>query len=140
MCIWVYFGIWVSKKSFDELGQVYKLEVSTLRIHHCIYVDWVDEHCVKGVRIWSFSGSYFPEFGLNTERYSVFLCIQSECGKMRTRKTPNTDTFHAVGLAPFKLMLIYPSAQVVGSRVATSMLLRKYGFKSLPNDDLLKIV
>ena len=25
--------------------------------------------------------------------------IQSECGKIRTRKTPNTDTFHAV---PFK--------------------------------------
>ena len=24
------------------------------------------------------------------------LRIQSECGKMRTRKTPNTDTFHAV--------------------------------------------
>ena len=24
------------------------------------------------------------------------LCIQSECGKIRDRKTPNTDTFHAV--------------------------------------------
>ena len=24
------------------------------------------------------------------------LCIQSECGKIRTRKTPNTDTFYAV--------------------------------------------
>ena len=29
-------------------------------------------------------------------RYSVFLRIQSECGKMRTRKTPNTDTFNSV--------------------------------------------
>ena len=27
--------------------------------------------CVKGVRIGSFSGPYFPTFGLNTERYSV---------------------------------------------------------------------
>ena len=27
----------------------------------------------------------------------VFLVrIQSECGKIRTRKTPNTDTFHTV--------------------------------------------
>ena len=26
----------------------------------------------------------------------VSLRIQSECGKIRTRKTPNTDTFHAV--------------------------------------------
>ena len=28
--------------------------------------------------------------------YSVSLHIQSKCGKTRTRKTPNTDTFHAV--------------------------------------------
>ena len=26
-------------------------------------------HCVKTVRIWSFSGSYFPAFGLHMERY-----------------------------------------------------------------------
>ena len=30
------------------------------------------------------------------ERYSLSLRIQSKCGKMRTRITPNTDTFHAV--------------------------------------------
>ena len=30
---------------------------------------------------------YFPGFGLNTERYGVSLRIQSEYGKMRTRKT-----------------------------------------------------
>ena len=29
--------------------------------------------------------------------FGVFLVrIQSECGKIRTRKTPNTDTFHAL--------------------------------------------
>ena len=33
-----------------------------------------------------FSDPYFPTFGLNTERYSVTLRIQSECGKTRTRK------------------------------------------------------
>ena len=33
-----------------------------------------------------FSGPYFPAFGLNMERYSVSLRIQSECGKIRTRK------------------------------------------------------
>ena len=53
-------------------------------------IDW---HCVKSVGIRSYSGSYFPAFGLNMERYRVSLCIQSECGKMRTRITPNTDTF-----------------------------------------------
>ena len=50
----------------------------------------------KSVRMRSFSGLYFPAFGLNMERYEVLLCIQSECGKIRTRKTPNTDTFHEV--------------------------------------------
>ena len=33
-----------------------------------------------------FSGPYFPAFGLNTERYFVSLHIQSECGKIRTKK------------------------------------------------------
>ena len=51
---------------------------------------------VKSVRIRSYSGPYFPTFGLNTERYGVSLRIQSEWGKIRTRITPNTDTFYAV--------------------------------------------
>ena len=33
-----------------------------------------------------FPGPYFPAFGLNTERYEVSLRIQSEYGKIRTRK------------------------------------------------------
>ena len=44
-------------------------------------------HYVKSIRIWNYSGPYFPLFGLN---------IQSECGKMRFRTNTNTDTFHAV--------------------------------------------
>ena len=44
------------------------------------------DHCLRSVRIQSFSGPYFPAFGLNTERYSL-------CGKIRTSKNPNTDTF-----------------------------------------------
>ena len=38
-------------------------------------------HCEKIVRIRSYSGPYFPAFGLNTERYTVSLRIQSEWGK-----------------------------------------------------------
>ena len=55
----------------------------------------INFHCLKSVHIRNFSGPYFPEFGLNTER-CVFLHIQSECGKIWTRKNPNTDTLHAV--------------------------------------------
>ena len=53
-------------------------------------------HCVKSVRIRSFSGLYFPAFGLNAEIYRVNLSIHSECGKIRTSKTPNRNIFHAV--------------------------------------------
>ena len=45
-----------------------------------------------------FIGAYFPVFGLNTERCSVSLHIHFECEKIRTRKTPNTDTFHTVAM------------------------------------------
>ena len=53
-----------------------------------------NSHSVKSVRIRSYFVPHFPAFGLNTKRYSVSLRIQSECGKMRTRITPNTDTFY----------------------------------------------
>ena len=49
------------------------------------------DHCVKSVRIRSYSGLYFATFGLNTERSPY----SPKCGKIRTRITPNTDTFHA---------------------------------------------
>ena len=53
-------------------------------------------HCVKSLSIRSYSGLHIPAFPLNTERYRVSLRIQFERGKMRTRITPNTDTFYAV--------------------------------------------
>ena len=53
---------------------------------------------MKSVRIPSYSGPHFPAFGLNMERYGVSLRIQSACGKMRTRITPNPDSCFAVAL------------------------------------------
>ena len=51
--------------------------------------------CAKRVRIWSYSGPYFPAFGVNMERYGVSLRIHSKCRKIRTRITPNKNTFYA---------------------------------------------
>ena len=48
-------------------------------------------HCVKSVRIRSYSRPHFPAVRLNSERYEVYLHIQSEYGKMRTRITPNNN-------------------------------------------------
>ena len=55
-------------------------------------------YCAKSVLIRSYSGPNFPAFGLNTERYGVSFRIESECGKMWTRATPNTDTFYTVNI------------------------------------------
>ena len=62
-----------------------------------IWAENSQEHlnCVKRGRIRSYFGPSFPAFKLITGRYSVSFRIQSECGKMRTRMTPNTDIFHA---------------------------------------------
>ena len=68
-------------------------------------VSMVNSHCVKSVYIRSYSSLHFPAFGLNTERYSVSPRMQSECGKIRTRKNTNMDTFHEVcGLLKKSLM------------------------------------
>ena len=53
-------------------------------------------HYVKNVRIWKFSDPCFPAVGINTERYGVSLRIQSEYGRIRTRKAPNTYNFYVV--------------------------------------------
>ena len=73
-------------------------------------------HCVKSVRVRSFSDLYFPSFGLNTETYFVSFRIQSESGKLRTRKTLNTDTLHAVSASKLSVSLPklkYPHSSVL---------------------------
>ena len=63
---------------------------------------WWRENWWTTITMWKvskygvFSGPYFPLFGLNTERYGVNLHIQSECGKIRTRKNSVFGHFHAV--------------------------------------------
>ena len=55
-------------------------------------------HCVKIVLTKSFSCPCFSTLRLNTEIYGVNLHSKSECIKIRTRNTPNMDTFHALKL------------------------------------------
>ena len=59
------------------------------------------EKCPYSEYFWS----VFSRFGLNTEKYSGSLRIHFKYGKMRTGKTINMGTFHAVGrLANFLKM------------------------------------
>ena len=98
----IYNKIWCSfTKSMLLLENVsstcslyFVVEDRTENLSYYLYI--CEKHCVKSVRIRSYSCPYFPVFGLNTERYGVSLRILYQCGKMRTRITSNTDTFHAV--------------------------------------------
>ena len=47
----------------------------------CYIVCTFTFHCVKSVRIRSYSSPHFPAFGLNTETYSGSLHIQFNAGK-----------------------------------------------------------
>ena len=53
-------------------------------------------HCVKSVEIRSFSGPYFPVFGLNTEICGVISAFSPNTGKYGSEKTPYLDTFHTL--------------------------------------------
>ena len=64
-------------------------------------------HCVKTVRIRSFSGVYFLAFELNMVIYSPNICNQSKCEKIRTRKTPNTGSSHEVVIEDCNCSLIW---------------------------------
>ena len=66
---------------------------------------------MKSVRIRSFSGLYFFSFGLNTERYLISFRIQSKCGKIGTRKTPNTGTFAFLRNAKNGFIIGYTNCQ-----------------------------
>ena len=79
-----------------EFHQFWFLFTFMLVFMFFLYVIFFIQHCVKSVRIWSYSGPHFPTLRLYTERHGRSLRTQSKWGKMRTRIIPNMDTFHAV--------------------------------------------
>ena len=97
---------------------------------------WV-KHCVKSVQIRSFFWSVFSririELGLNTERYSVSLYIQSKCGKIRTRKNSVTGQFSRSEGATFRI------GRLLAQRQASGDLRVKQVSSTLINISLVKL-
>ena len=62
-------------------------------------------------------------------KVSVFGDIQSECRKMRTRITPNTDTFHAV--------IALPTISEI-SKLAVMLIIDSTKLISFKNDEILQ--
>ena len=89
------------KKSFTKNCLIWKFS-ETRSIYNCVKIFREAPKLQKSVTLrkkYPYSElfcSNFPEFRLNIERYGVSLHIQSKRGKMWTRITVNTDTFHAV--------------------------------------------
>ena len=77
---------WVFRK------EAYKIETqrlhsrSPLKFFDPNFVNLLICHCEKSVRIRSYSGPYFPAFGLNTERYSYSV-------RMRENTDQNTSEY-----------------------------------------------
>ena len=70
---------------------------------------------------------YFPAFGLNTEGYSVSLRIQSECGKIWTRKNSVSGNFSCSDLI-FKILQIdinYLLKRIGATRASTCTIRNK---------------
>ena len=66
--------------------------------------------------------------------YFIFLRIQSDCGKMRTIITPNTDTFHAVK----RVELAKLSVRNVSHRAILTNLWKVYDEAFMLNADSLR--
>ena len=112
----------------------YKLQYLLFEIHVIWWVSnrWMDStsldnvwHCVKCVGIRGFSGPYFPTLSLR---------IQAESGKVRTRKTPNTDTFHALWQKEAILNIIFKQITITINEwkdERRDKIWRKFLFKSM---------
>ena len=96
-----------------------------------------DLHCVKSVCIRSFYGTYFSSVGLNTDRCSSALRLQSECGKTRTRKTPNTSNFYAVLLMFSFEFLIILFSYVLRVFIENAIVKRK---KTTQNEHFYRVI
>ena len=65
----------------------------------------MNPHCVKSLRIRSYSGPHFPELRLNMERYGVSVRIYSKCGKMREKFGPEKFQMQTLFTQCLMLML-----------------------------------
>ena len=79
--IWFDFRIWRFSLWFSGVG---RFVIFSLKLH---------KKCPYSELFWSAFFSHFPAFGLNTERYSVSLRIQSECGKIRENADQNNSEY-----------------------------------------------
>ena len=112
--LWIclHFPNYSSKKSFASGAVMFEANNKSTKSKQEIYaslssvewpfafnVEWISCKFTtwKVCKFRNFSSPYFPAFGPNTQIYSFYLRIQSEYGKIQTRKTLNWDTSQEFG-------------------------------------------
>ena len=92
----------------------------------------MNPHCVKSLRIRSYSGPHFPELRLNMERYGVSVRIYSKCGKMREKFGPEKIQMQTLFTQCLMLMLhIRQSIYLVLTNVFSTSLLFHIAFDEI---------
>ena len=74
------------------------------------------------------SGPHFPTFGLNTERYEIFLRIQSDYGKIRTRNNFVFGHFFTQCILSREIKLNFP---LLNFRLDIKLHLEKFQIKNV---------
>ena len=92
--------------------QIFLLDKLDKLIHYqsliqCNFLFYTVRHCVKNVRIQSYSGPHFSRIFLHSD------WISPNTGKMLTRITPNTDTFYALIVWDVHLKLAHAGCKQV---------------------------
>ena len=78
-----------------------KFKIICLGLNLIMIMMFISIHCVKNIRIRSYSSSYFPAFRLNIEEYGVSLHIQSKCEINTDRNNSDYGYFlHSVYFGP----------------------------------------
>ena len=71
-----------------EMQNFFKITKFSLLLNFFILTHSLRKKTSYSELFWSAFSPHFPAFGVNTERYSVSLRIQSECWKMREKCGP----------------------------------------------------
>ena len=94
-------------------------------------------HCVKSVRIRSYSDPHFPTFGLKTEYLSVF---SPNAGKIRAGITSNTDSFYAVPIVLLLMFYFYRNTEIYSVNLRIQSKCEKIQIRKIPNTGTFNVV
>ena len=102
----------------------------------CYSFFYCNFHCVKSVRVRSYPGPHFLHSNWIRKDTEYLFVFSRNAGKVQTRITPNTDTFHAVFKTSLKIHFCYIWGKVF--KIGLSKFCGRQPLKNLKGYSLLK--